>query len=189
MASSSRRARNRVLYLAPVGLVAVVGLAWVLAHAESGRGQMHTLFQLLALAESVTALLLRRRKPVGTLASILVVYLLVDLEPITALPVLVALMTVTWVSSRRTVVLAAAATTVVVVTMPYLHGDHPTVAAGLIHASAVLCTVTTGRYLRSRKQNPLPTDPAHREDVPADVQRAADSQSRTTAASRSHQTL
>jgi hypothetical protein len=146
----SRQTWDRVLYLAPVGLVAVVGLLWILTHAEAGRGQTHTLFQLLALAENVAALLLRRRKPVGALASILAVYLLVDLQPVTALPVLVALLTVAKVGSRRTVGLAGAATALIVVTMPYLHGDHPTVAAGLIDALAVGCTVTAGRNLRGR---------------------------------------
>ncbi len=70
----SQDAQDRVLYVAPVALVAVVGLAWIVFHAASGRGQTHTLLQLLALAEGVAALLLRRRKPAGALASILAVY-------------------------------------------------------------------------------------------------------------------
>ena len=48
--------------LAPVLLVAAWGVAWIAFHASQQVGA-HTLFQTLALAESVTALLLRRRKP------------------------------------------------------------------------------------------------------------------------------
>jgi hypothetical protein len=151
MRGLSQGARDQLLYVAPVALVAVVGLAWIVFHASSGRGQIHMLFQLLALAEGAAALLLRRRKPAGALASILAVYVLVDLEPVTGLAVLLALLTLTMTGSRRAVALGAAATTMIVVSMPYLHGDHPTVAAGLARAAAVGCAVAAGSYLRARR--------------------------------------
>ncbi|HEX9541139.1 MAG TPA: hypothetical protein VGA04_23485 [Streptosporangiaceae bacterium] len=34
------------VYVAPVALVAAVGMAWIVFHADSGRGQAHTLFQI-----------------------------------------------------------------------------------------------------------------------------------------------
>ena len=162
----SQQARDRMLYVAPVALVAAAGLAWIVFHASSGRGQTHTLFQLLALAEGVAALLLRRRKPAGALASILAVYLLADLEPVTGLAVLLALLTLTMTGSRRAVALGAAATTMIVVAMPYLHGEHPTVAAGLARAAAVGCAVAACSYLRARRDKrrtgdrPGPASPA-----------------------------
>ncbi len=154
----SQEARDRVLYLTPVALVAVAGLARIVFRAPSGRGQAHTLFQILALAENVTALLLRHRKPAGALASILAVYLLVDLETVTGLPVLLALLTLAMVGSRRAVALGAAATTVVVVSMPYLHGDRTTLAAGLARAAAAAATVAMGSYLRARRDKRRPAE-------------------------------
>jgi hypothetical protein len=154
----SQEGRDRVLYVAPVALVAAVGMAWIVFHASSGRGQAHTLFQILALTENVIALLLRRRKPVGALASILLVYLLVDLEPVTGLPVLLALLTVAMAGSRRAVALSTAATAVIVVSMPYLHGDHTTMVAGLLRAAAVGCAVAVGSYLRARPKKDRPDE-------------------------------
>jgi len=146
----SQDARNRLLYVAPVALVAALGLAWIAVHASPGRGHAHTLFQVLALAESVAALLLRHRKPAGALAGILAAYLLFDLQPVLGPAVLLALLTLVMGGSRRTAVLGAAATTVTVVALPYLHGDHPTVAAGLAQAAVVGGTVAAGAWIRAR---------------------------------------
>ena len=48
MRGLGRHGRDRVLHVAPVALVALAGLIWIVLHAESGRGQTHTLFQILA---------------------------------------------------------------------------------------------------------------------------------------------
>ena len=61
-----RDASATACHLAPA-LVAAWGVAWIGFHALQHVGA-HTLFQTLALAESVIALLLRRRKPGGALA-------------------------------------------------------------------------------------------------------------------------
>jgi len=136
-----------------VVLVSLYGAAWIAFHASQGRGLTHTLFQSLALAENVVALLLRRRKPIGALAGILVVYLLVDLEPTTVLPVLLALETVAVVSDRRVVAMATVATALVRVAMPYLHGDPVSlVGYSLTHLAAVGFAVTLGLYLRARQE-------------------------------------
>jgi membrane-bound metal-dependent hydrolase YbcI (DUF457 family) len=148
----ARTRKDLVLYLAPVALVAAAGAAWIVSHPASARGQTHTLFQVLALAESVVALLLRRRKPAAALASILAVYLLVDLEQVTGLAVLLALLTLAMAGRPRAVALGTAATAVIVVAMPYLHGDHVTAAASLGRALAVGSAVAAGSYLRARRE-------------------------------------
>jgi hypothetical protein len=104
--------------LAPAAvLVAAWGIAWIAFHA-SQHTYAHTLFQTLALAESVIALLLRRRKPVGALAGILVAYLAFQLDALLLPPLLMALFTVATSTERRTVLLATAAAATAVVALP-----------------------------------------------------------------------
>jgi hypothetical protein len=120
--SVSAEVRRRVWYLAPVVVAAALGGTWIALHTGGGRGHAHTVWQSLVVAESAVALLLRRRKPVWSLAGILLVYLAFELYVITLLPALVALFEVTRACSRRTAVVAAAVTTVVLVTAPFLLG-------------------------------------------------------------------
>jgi hypothetical protein len=135
-----------------VVLIMTLGGIWIAVHATGGRSATHTVFQALALCESGIALLLRWRKPVGTLASILVVYALVDLDTIMILPVLLALLTVTELRERRTVAIAAAATAAVVVIMPYLHGDAVSLGGRTVpHLAAVALSVALGLWLRARR--------------------------------------
>ena len=101
------RSRTAV-QLAPVLLVAAWGGAWIGFHA-SPHAYVHSLFQTLALAESVIALLLRGRKPVGALVGILIAYLAFQLDPLLLPPLLIALFTVATLTERRTVLLATAA--------------------------------------------------------------------------------
>jgi membrane-bound metal-dependent hydrolase YbcI (DUF457 family) len=146
-------AAQRVLDIAPVIVIALYGAVWIAVHASQGRGYTHTLFQSLALAENTVALLLRRRKPVGAVVGILAVYALVDLDPTTLLPVLLALLTVAMTRERRAVATATIATAVVVVAMPYLHGDPVSfIGRGLPHLAAVGFAATLGSYLRARQQ-------------------------------------
>jgi hypothetical protein len=147
---------NRVLYLAPVVVTLLWGAGWIATHAHLARGFTHPLFQSLALVENVTALLLRRRKPVGALAGILAVYVLVDLEPTTLLPLLIALFMVTAVSSRRVTVWAIVATTLLVMARPFIHADSIDVVqyAGL-HLTAIGLAIAAGLYWRSRQKTTL----------------------------------
>src|SRR6266480_3457701 len=112
----------RVLYLAPVVVIAACGAWWIAAHAEGGRAATHTLWQSLTLTEITVALLLRGHKPAGALAGILAAYLIFDLPWLTLPPMLFALLTVAAVRDRRTVALAAAAAAAVIAAGPYLHG-------------------------------------------------------------------
>jgi hypothetical protein len=138
--------------IVPVVLIMTLGGIWIGMHAAGGRGATHTIFQILALCENGIALLLRRRKPVGALASILVVYALVDLDTITILAVLLALLTVAELRGRRTVIAATVATAAVVVAMPYLHGDAVSLTGrALPHLVAVAFSVALGLWLRTRR--------------------------------------
>jgi hypothetical protein len=114
----SKRDRNRTaVNLAPVLLVAAWGVAWIASHA-SQQAYTHILFQSLALAETVTALSLRRRKPVGALVGILVAYLAFQLDPLLLPPLVIALFTVARVTERRTALPATAATAAAVAALP-----------------------------------------------------------------------
>jgi hypothetical protein len=98
-------------------LVAAWGVAWIGLHASEQTG-VHTPFQTLALAESVIALLLRRRKPVGALLGILLAYFAFELDPLLLPPLLIALFTVATLAERRTVLLATAATAATATALP-----------------------------------------------------------------------
>ena len=110
-----------VLHTAPVAVIAVYGALWIALHAGGGRGSTHTLFQSLALAESLLALLLRGRKPVGALAGILGVYLLFQLDPLLLPAVLLALLTVAVMRDRRAAAIAAVVTATAIAASPYLY--------------------------------------------------------------------
>ena len=139
----------RVLYLAPVVVIAAYGAWWIAAHAGGGRVATHTLWQSLTLAEITVALLLRGRKPVAALAGILAAYLIFDLPWLTLPPMLFALLTVAAVRGHRTVIVAAAATAAVITAGPYLHGDSGSFASYTLPLLAAAgAAVTAGTYLR-----------------------------------------
>ena len=125
-----RYANATACHLAPALLVAAWGVAWIGFQALQHVGA-HTLFQTLALAESVIALLLRRRKPVGSLLGILIAYFAFQLDPLLLPPLLIALLTMATVTERRTALLATAATAIAVVALP-LTGRGPIDLAGYL---------------------------------------------------------
>jgi hypothetical protein len=158
MTEISRR-RNRygsrtAVRLAPVVLVAAWGVAWIAAHA-SQHAYMHTLFQTLALAESVIALLLRRRKPVGALVGILVAYLAFQLDPLLLPPLLIALFTVATRTARRTVLLATA-TAASTAAVPLLTGRASIDLVGdlLPRLLAVATTAVIGLWAQTHMPKP-----------------------------------
>jgi hypothetical protein len=136
----------------PVIAIVAFGGAWIAVHAATGRGSVHSIFQALALAESAIALSLRKTKPTISLAGIVVVYALVDLDTILILPILLAVATVAELRGRRTAGTAAAATAAVIAGMPYIHGDQVNVPGYLIpHVLAVAAAAAIGLFLRSRR--------------------------------------
>jgi len=151
MVTVSSSFRHQVLYISPVVVAAVVGGAWIAVNAGGGRGQAHTVWQVSVLAENAVALLLRRRKPVGSLGGVLLVYTLFQLYAITLLPALIAMFTVARVRTRRVVLAAAAMTAAVVAVVPYLHGGKLTMMTSLGLAAAVGCSAAAGMYVRARQ--------------------------------------
>jgi len=145
----------RVLYLAPVVVIAAYGAWWIAAHAGGGRAAAHTLWQSLTLTEITVALLLRGHKPAGALAGILAAYLVFDLPWLTLPPLLFALLTVAAVRDRRTVAVAAAAVAAVIVVRPYLQRDPGGVAGySLLLLAAAGVVIAAGRYARARMNGP-----------------------------------
>jgi len=143
---------QRMLFAAPVAAIAVCGALWIALHAKGGRGSPHTFFQSLALAETMLALLLRRRKPTGALAGILAVYLLFALDPLLLPAVLFALFTVAAVRDHRTTAIAAATTAAALAVMPYLRGDPVSFTGYSLPRLAAACAVVAaGAYLRARR--------------------------------------
>jgi hypothetical protein len=141
-----------VLYVAPVAAIALYGALWIALHAGGGRSSMHTVFQSLALAEAVVALLLRRRKPVGALAGILAAYVLFQLDPLLLPAVLLALLTVAASRDYRTAAIAAAAVAAATAVWPDIRG-HAVSFAGysLPRLAAAGAAVAAGMYLRKRR--------------------------------------
>jgi hypothetical protein len=141
-----------VAYEAPVVVIALYGAIWIALHAGGGRGSTHTFFQSLALAETVVALLLRRRKPVGALAGILAVYLVFALDPLLLPAVLFALLTVAAGRDRRTAAVTGAVTAAALAASPYIHGDAASFAGySLPRLAAAGGAVAAGMYLRARR--------------------------------------
>ena len=142
-----------LLRTAPVAVTALYGAWWIAAHAGGGRASAHTLWQSLALAEALLALLLRYRKPVGALAGILAAYLLLALDPLLLPGVLVALFTVAATRRRRTMAIAATATAAAIAAMPYLHGDPVSLPFYLLPRLAAAGTAAAaGAWLRARRE-------------------------------------
>ena len=136
----------------PVLPIALLGAAWIVLHATAGRAGTHTLFQALALAECTIALLLRGRKPLGTLAAILVMYALADLDAILILPVLLAVATVADRRDRPTAAAATLITASVVAAMPFLHGDKVSILTGTLpYLAAVLVAAGLGAWVRAHR--------------------------------------
>jgi len=136
----------------PVLPIALLGAAWIVLHATAGRTGTHTLLQALALAECTIALLLRGRKPLGALASILVMYALTDLGTILILPVLLAVATVADRRDRPTAAAATLITASVVAGMPFLHGDKVSILTGTLpYLAAVLLAAGLGVWVRGHR--------------------------------------
>ena len=136
----------------PVLPITLFGAAWIALHASAGRAGAHTLFQALALTECTIALLLRGRKPLGTLAAILVMYALADLDAILILPVLLAVATVADRPERRTAAAATLITASVVVAMPFLHGDKVSMLTSTLpHLAAVIVAAGLGAWVRAHR--------------------------------------
>lgn len=142
--------------VAPVLLVAAWGVGWIAVHASQHFG-VHTLLQTLALAESVIALSLRRRKPAGALAGILVAYLAFELDPLLLPPLLIALFTVATGAERRTVLLATAAAAATVAALPLTGRASVDLSSYLLpRLLAVATTAAIGLWAQTHRAKETP---------------------------------
>jgi hypothetical protein len=134
-----------------VVIIAVYGALWITLHAGGGRSSAHTLWQSLALTETLLALLWRTRKPAGALAGVLAAYLAFDLDPLLLPGVLFALLTVAVTRDRRTAAVVAAATAAVIAAMPCLHGDPVSLSRYLLpRLAAAAVAAAADTYLHAR---------------------------------------
>jgi hypothetical protein len=157
------RSQSALLHAAPAVTIATYGALWITLHAGAGRSSAHTLWQSLALTETVIALLLREREPAGALAGVLAGYLAFDLDPLLLPAVLVALLTIAATRGRRTAAVAAAASAAAIAAMPYLHGDPVSLSLYLVpRLAAATIAAATGTYLHERgKTTGLRACPGH----------------------------
>lgn len=140
----------RILYAAPVVGAGAYGALWIALHAQGGRGSTHMLFQTLALAESLLALLMRRRKPVAAFAGIVAVSVVFSLDSLLLPAVLFALLTVAIERDRRTAALAATVAGSATVAWPYIGGRTVSFTGdSLPHLAAFGVTAAAGMYLRA----------------------------------------
>jgi hypothetical protein len=136
----------------PVLPIAIFGAAWIVLHATAGRAGAHTIFQALALAECTIALLLRDRKPLGALASILVMYAATGLDTLLIVPVLFAVATVADRRERPTAAIATLTTASVVLALPLLHGGKGSIVTGTLPClAAVIVAAGLGAWVRAHR--------------------------------------
>ncbi len=136
----------------PVMLVALVGAVAIVASGDGRRSSVHLVWLTAALAETSLALAYRARKPIGSLAAVLVVYVIVDKVATTTAPVLFALLTVVLLASGRSAAVACGATLAAVVLTPLLHSDaiHP-VELFAVSVIPVLIAIALGTWLRGAR--------------------------------------
>jgi hypothetical protein len=143
--------RQKVLEIAPVVVVVVVGALLIAFDNGTGLRSTHQIWLSIVLAESAAALLFRRRHPVGALAGVLTTFVLFDAPAVSLLPLLVALATVVASRPRRTGVAAAAVSVAAVVATALLHDGGFNVAhQGLVPLTALSLAYFTGLHLRPR---------------------------------------
>ena len=148
------RLRPASLLLGPAPVIAFAffggGAIAIRAHRLPGVTQPWLLG--IAFAASVAALLFRRRHPFSVLAFVLLVAGIADFTPALTPVVLLAILTIAILRSRRETIYAAVATALVVVFTPALHG-HPLTRSGDIVSRIVSIglAVALGFYLRARQ--------------------------------------
>jgi hypothetical protein len=143
--------RQKVLDVAPVLAVVLVGALLIAFDTGAGLRSTHQIWLSVVLAESVVALLFRRRHPVGALAGVLATFVLFDAPAVSLLPLLVALFTVVSSRPRRTGVAAAGVCVAAVVATALLHdGGFNAGHQGLVPLTALALAYVTGRCLGPR---------------------------------------
>ena len=143
--------RQRVLHIAPVVAVVVVGALLIAFESGSAARGAHKIWLGIVLAESAVALLFRRRHPVGALTGVLATFVFFDAPAVSLLPMLVAAFTVVTLRPRQTAFVAAAACVVAVLVTPLLHRDGLNVGhQALVPLVALALALATGFHLNAQ---------------------------------------
>jgi signal transduction histidine kinase len=139
---------------APVVALGLIGLGTIFWHGHwHGATPIHSRLGLaVALAIGLMALLFRRRHPFAVLAVVLVDATIANFSPALTPVVLVSVLTIAMLRTRRETVAAAVITGVVVLLTPAVHG-HPLTQGGDIVSRVVSIglAVALGLYLRARQ--------------------------------------
>ena len=142
---------QKVLHIAPVVVVVVVGALLIAFDTGAGPRSTHKIWLGVVLAESAVALLFRRRHPVGALAGVLTTFVLFDAPAVSLLPLLVALFTVVGSRPRLTGVAAVGVSVGAVVAAALLHdGGFNVGHQGLVPLTALALAYVTGLRMGPR---------------------------------------
>ena len=144
-------ARQKVLHIAPVVAVVVVGALLIAFDTGAGPRSTHKIWLSVVLAESAVALLVRRRHPVGALAGVLTTFVFFDAPAVSLLPLLVAFFTVAAWRPLRTGLAAAAVCVAAVVATALLHdGSFNVGHQGLVPLTTLALAFAIGLRLGPR---------------------------------------
>jgi signal transduction histidine kinase len=139
---------------APVVAFGLIGLGTIFWHGHwHGATPIHSRLGLaVALVIGLVALLFRRRHPFAVLAVVLIDATIANFSPALTPVVLVSVLTIAMLRTRRETVAAALITAVVVLLTPAVHG-HPLTQGGDIVSRVVSIglAVALGLYLRARQ--------------------------------------
>jgi hypothetical protein len=143
--------RQKVLGVAPVVAVVVIGALLIAFDTGGGPRSSHKIWLGIVLAESAVALLFRRRHPMWALAGVLTTFVFFDAPSVSLLPLLVALFTVVASRPRRAGIAAAAVCAAAVVATAVLHdGGFNVGHQGLVPLTALAIAFVIG--LRPRAE-------------------------------------
>ncbi len=136
----------------PVAFVALEGLAAIAVGTHHHLPQAHPWELGLALILILTALSIRHRHPLGTLALTLAVAVISGYGPLVMLPVLISLFTLAEYRARKLALTGGGATVLALIAMHALHGDQLGLAPLLSLSVAVALPVAAGLYVHTRAE-------------------------------------
>jgi hypothetical protein len=145
---SPHQIRRTRLDVVPAGLVAGAGALTIAFSANGGRHGAHPFWLAAVLAESVVAVLYRRRHPFVSLAGVLAAYVVSDALALILLPLFLVLAVIS--ATERLTFLAGVAAIAVVVSAPALQGDSLDALHVLLPLGVITLAVGAGSLWRDR---------------------------------------
>jgi hypothetical protein len=146
--NSAHSIRRTPLDVVPAALVLGAGALAIAFASNGGRQSTHKLWLAAVLAESVVAVLYRRRHPLVSLAAVLSAYLVFDYLALVLFPLFLILASVAATATERLTFVAVAAATGVVVFVPALHGDSLDAFHVLLPLGVIALALLAGRFWR-----------------------------------------